>query len=86
MIHINEWDIRNFDGYLQCSLDERVDIQSSLALYYATIKHKTKYDLPVNIMLQEDLYELEEAEEYEACKLYLDTIEHIEQFFDREIQ
>ncbi len=85
-MHLNEIDIPNFKDYLKLNKLQREDIQASLAIYYGALRRKINCDLPIIEMIKEDLYELEEGEKYEACKLYLDTIEYIERFFREEVR
>lgn len=85
-MYLKEIDIPNFNDYLKLTDIQRQEIQSALAVYYGALRRRIRYEFPVIEMIKEDLYELELAEEYEACKLYLDTIEHIKQLFDGEIR
>lgn len=79
--------IKKFTGYLKLNSLQKKDVQSALAVYYTTIRTNIIHDdLKVITMIKEDLIELEKQEEYEACQLYLDTIEYIEYVFDGEIQ
>jgi len=82
-MHLSETDIPNFNDYLRLKKYQKEDIQSALAIYYGALKRKTGYSLTVIDMIKEDLNELEQQEQYEACKLYLDTIEYIERIFNR---
>lgn len=77
-MHLNESDIPTFDDYLNLSKKQQLDVQAMLIAYYAMIKESDGYTYPVQWLIEQDLVELEEKEAYEACKLYLDTIEYIE--------
>ena len=85
-MHVRQIDIPNLNDYVKLSPKQKEDIQEALAFYYGMLKQKSRYKLTVVEMIKEDLIDLEKKEAYEACKLYLDTIDYIERVLREELQ
>ena len=82
-MYLSEEDIPNFNDYLKLSKKQKHEVQFMLAAFYKMIKEQEGYVHPVQWLIEQDMIELESLEAYEACKLYLDTIEQLERILDK---